>query len=79
MHDHIIVSDDIELDAQIPAKVSSGEGQSHLATRLFDIQKLRFQGNGIYRGDSLSKWKGKLSIALCSPLISPLIMIFEKW
>lgn len=59
--------DDIELDAQVSAKVSPGAGQRHLEASLLHVQELRFQGDGIHRGDRLSEREGESS--LCSDLI----------
>lgn len=51
--------DDIELDAQVSAKVSPGAGQRHLEASLLHVQELRFQGDGIHRGDRLSEREGE--------------------
>lgn len=59
MYGPLVVSDDIELDAQVPAEVSSGAGQRHPEASLLDLQELRFQGNGVYRGDRLSEREGE--------------------
>ena len=59
MYGPLVVSDDIELDAQVPAEVSPGAGQRHLEASLLHVQELRFQGDGIYRGDRLSEREGE--------------------
>lgn len=59
MYGPLLVSDDIELHAQVPAEVSPGAGQRHLEAPLFDVQELCFQGDGIHRGDRLSERKGE--------------------
>ena len=50
---------DSELDAQVPAAISSGEGQWYSETALQHISHLCFQGDRVYRRNSLSKWKGE--------------------
>lgn len=59
MYAPFVVSDDIELDAQIPAEVSPGASQRHPEASLLDVQELRFQGDGIHRGDRLSEREGE--------------------
>lgn len=63
MYGPLVVSDDIELDAQVPAEVSPGAGQRHPEASLLDLQELRFQGNGVYRGDRLSEREGEWTSA----------------
>ena len=41
----ILVADDPELDAQVPAEVPPGESQRHPSAPLLHIQDLRLQGN----------------------------------
>ena len=40
----ILVADDPELDAQVPAEVPPGEGQRHPSAPLLHLQDLRLQG-----------------------------------
>ena len=45
----ILVADDPELDAQVPAEVPPGEGDRHHAAPLLHLQDIRLQGDP-YRG-----------------------------
>lgn len=53
-------SDDLELDAQVSAPIPHCQSQWYHAITLFDLQDLRIQGEPIYWGDCLSKWKGRM-------------------
>ena len=46
----ILVADDPELDAQVPAEVPPGEGHRHHAAPLLHLQDLRLQGDPDHLG-----------------------------
>lgn len=57
-----MLSDDIELHAQVPAEVSPGASERDRAAALLDLPELRVQGDRIHRSHGVPKRKGKLSI-----------------
>lgn len=59
MYAPFLVTDDTELDAQVSAEVSPRARQRHPKASVFDVQELRFQGDGVHRRDGLSKREGK--------------------
>ena len=54
-----LFADDPELDAQVPAEVSPGEGQRHLEAALLHVPDLRVQGDRVHRGHGVPERKGK--------------------
>ena len=55
----ILVADDPELNAQVPAKVPPGEGQRHPSAPLLHIQDLRLQGDSHL--DWIENYRGVIS------------------
>lgn len=49
------VSDDIELDAQVSAQVSPGQGERYIKTSVFDVSVVRLQRNRIHSRNRISK------------------------
>lgn len=55
MYAPFLITDDTELDAQVSTEVSPRASQRHPQTSVLDVQKLRFQGDGIHCRNGLSK------------------------
>lgn len=60
----LLLTDNTEFDAQVPAEVPFGAGQWHPKTTIFNVQDVCVQGDRIYCGDRLSKWKGRTLMQL---------------
>lgn len=51
----LLLTDNIEFDAQVPAAVPFGAGQRYPQATIFNVQDVCVQGDRIYCGDRLSK------------------------
>lgn len=49
------VSDDTELHAQIPTKISPGQGERHPEATVLNLQDIRLQGDGVHSRNRLPK------------------------
>lgn len=54
-----MVTDDPELNAQVPTEVSPSTCQRHPETALFDVQDLRLQRDRVHSGHRLPERKGE--------------------